>query len=75
MEKEDNIANKKYVTSRLDWCLTQVKLEAYSETFRLRHIMECDLLKWKDEVEDVCIGAKKEQEIDLKLRQVYKSRN
>ena len=50
--------------------VTQEKLEAYSETFRLRHIMECDLLKWKDEVEDVCIGAKKEQEIDLKLRQV-----
>ena len=44
-------------------------MEPYAENFRLRHIMDCDVIKFKDEVEDICIGAKKEQEIDMKLKQ------
>ena len=52
----------------------QVKLEPYSENFRLRHIMECDIMKFRDEVEDICIGAKKEQEIDMKLKQAIQKK-
>ena len=49
-------------------------MEPYAENFRLRHIMECDIMKFRDEVEDICIGAKKEQEIDMKLKQAIQKK-
>ena len=56
------------VTRRLTF--SQVTVDPKTEGFRLRDVMVCNILKNKDELEDICISAKKEQEIDQKLKQV-----
>ncbi|NXI42561.1 DYH8 protein, partial [Galbula dea] len=43
-------------------------IESYS--FCLRNIMEAPILKHKDDIEDICISAKKEQDIEAKLAQI-----
>ncbi|TKS79492.1 Dynein heavy chain 8, axonemal [Collichthys lucidus] len=44
--------------------LTGHKFEVESDTFTLQNIMEAPLLKYKDDIEDICISAVKEKDID-----------
>ncbi|KAM5298313.1 dynein axonemal heavy chain 8 [Ctenodactylus gundi] len=50
--------------------LTGTPFDVESETFCLRNIMEAPLLKNKDDIEDICISAIKEKDIEAKLTQV-----
>uniref|UniRef100_A0A6Q2YIW6 AAA+ ATPase domain-containing protein n=1 Tax=Esox lucius TaxID=8010 RepID=A0A6Q2YIW6_ESOLU len=50
--------------------LTGHSFEVTSENFTLRNIMEAPLLKYKEDIEDVCISAVKEMDIEAKLKDV-----
>ncbi|XP_031820772.1 dynein heavy chain 8, axonemal isoform X3 [Sarcophilus harrisii] len=50
--------------------LTGTVFDIESDTFCLRNIMEAPLLKHKDDIEDICISASKEKDIEAKLAQV-----
>ncbi|XP_050311595.1 dynein axonemal heavy chain 8 [Anthonomus grandis grandis] len=50
--------------------LTGYSFDVESPTFTLRSVMEAPLLKYKDDVEDICISAVKEKDIEAKLKQV-----
>lgn len=50
--------------------LTGHTFDVTSENFQLRNIMEAPLLVHKDDIEDICISAVKEKDIEAKLKQV-----
>jgi len=50
--------------------LTGHSFDIESENFELRNIMAAPLLKYRDEIEDICIAAVKEKDIEAKLNQV-----
>ncbi|KAK7469847.1 hypothetical protein BaRGS_00036125 [Batillaria attramentaria] len=50
--------------------LTGSQFPVDSDNFTLRDIMEAPLLKYKDDIEDICISAVKETDIEAKLKQV-----
>ncbi|XP_068593236.1 dynein axonemal heavy chain 5 [Cebidichthys violaceus] len=50
--------------------LTAHSFQVESESFSLRHIMEAPLLRYKEDIEDVCISAVKERDIEDKLKDV-----
>ncbi|XP_052742928.1 dynein axonemal heavy chain 8 [Bicyclus anynana] len=45
-------------------------LDVESDTFTLANVMEAPLLKNKEDVEDICISAVKEKDIEAKLKQI-----
>ena len=55
--------------------LTGHTFDVESESFQLRNIMEAPLLEHKDDIEDICIAAVKEKDIEAKLKQVRKPRH
>lgn len=50
--------------------LTGHAFDVESDSFQLRNIMEASLLPHKDDIEDICIAAVKEKDIEAKLKQV-----
>ncbi|KFM76964.1 Dynein heavy chain 8, axonemal, partial [Stegodyphus mimosarum] len=46
------------------------KFDADQSKWTLGTVMEAPLLEFKDDVEDVCIAAEKEREIEAKLNQI-----
>ena len=50
--------------------LTGHTFDVQSDNFQLRNIMEAPLLPHKDDIEDICISAVKEKDIEAKLKQV-----
>ncbi|XP_075210479.1 dynein heavy chain 8, axonemal kl-3 [Lycorma delicatula] len=50
--------------------LTGCVFDIESDMFTLKHVMDAPLLKFKDDVEDICVSAVKERDIESKLKQV-----
>jgi dynein heavy chain, axonemal len=50
--------------------VTNHPFDVENEEFKLRNIMEASLLKHKEDIEDICIAAVKERDIEARLKQV-----
>ena len=50
--------------------IMQMKFDIHSATFTLGIVIKAPLLKYKDDIEDVCVGAIKEKDIETKLKQI-----
>ena len=50
--------------------LTGHTFDVHLDSFQLRNIMEASLLPHKDDIEDICVSAVKEKDIEAKLKQV-----
>ena len=50
--------------------LTGHTFDVNLDSFQLRNIMEAPLLPHKDDIEDICVSAVKEKDIEAKLKQV-----
>ncbi|XP_069055280.1 dynein axonemal heavy chain 8 isoform X2 [Lepisosteus oculatus] len=50
--------------------LTKHRFDVDSDSFCLQNIMEAPLLKYKEDIEDICISAVKEKDIEARLAQV-----
>ncbi|XP_041462810.1 dynein heavy chain 5, axonemal-like [Lytechinus variegatus] len=66
------MANKAMMTRHWDRIanLTAHTFDVESDTFLLRNIMTAPLLPNKEDIEDICISAVKEKDIEAKLKQV-----
>uniref|UniRef100_A0AAV2K4G4 AAA+ ATPase domain-containing protein n=2 Tax=Knipowitschia caucasica TaxID=637954 RepID=A0AAV2K4G4_KNICA len=66
------MANKSMMTRHWDRIatLTNHPFPVESDDFALKNIMEAPLLKYKDDIEDICISSVKEKDIDAKLLSV-----
>ncbi|XP_075877996.1 dynein axonemal heavy chain 8-like [Nelusetta ayraudi] len=66
------MANKSMLRRHWDQIanLTNHTFEVESDTFTLQNIMEAPLLDHKEDIEDICISAVKEKDIEAKLVQV-----
>lgn len=69
LELMANKAMKQRHWDRLEQ-LTTHHFDILNENFCLKNIMEAPLLTYKDEIEDICISAVKEKDIEAKLSQV-----
>jgi len=49
--------------------VTNHPFDIENDAFTLRGIMEAPLLQFKEDIEDICIAAVKEKEIEAKLKQ------
>lgn len=49
--------------------ITGYNFDVENPNFTLKNVMEAPLLDFKDDVEDICISAVKERDIETKLKQ------
>ncbi|XP_076818600.1 dynein axonemal heavy chain 5-like isoform X2 [Clavelina lepadiformis] len=69
LELMSNKAMKERHWERIS-AVTKHTFDVENDAFTLRGIMEAPLLEFKEDIEDICIAAVKEKDIEAKLKQV-----